>query len=201
MSTKKEIALFPLQIILYPTIGSRMQIFEQRYLRLVKESMADAKPFGILPIVEGKEVGATPEIFPWGTLVTIRDFEQLPNGLLSIAVQGEQRIHIGATRVEDDGLMFGEAEIFAADGDEPIGFAEDDLVDMLESLATHMGVDKSVFLADLTKATLVWRLAGVLPVDPERKRSLLAMATVDERLLEIKKWVIELRMRGAKPGP
>jgi len=58
-----------------------------------------------------------------------------------------------------------------------------------------------VFLADLTKATLVWRLAGVLPVDPERKRSLLAMATVDERLLEIKKWVIELRMRAAKPKP
>ncbi|OUS12490.1 hypothetical protein A9Q89_06300 [Gammaproteobacteria bacterium 53_120_T64] len=201
MSRQQEIALFPLQLILYPSIGSRMQIFEQRYLRLVKESMAGEKPFGILPIVEGKEVGTTPEVFPWGTLVTIRDFEQLPNGLLSIAVQGEQRIHIGATRVEADGLMFGDAEIFAVDSDEPIGFDEDDLVDMLESLATHMGVDKSVFLADLTKATLVWRLAGVLPVDPQRKRSLLAMATVDERLLEIKKWVIELRMRAAKPAP
>lgn len=200
MLRQEEIALFPLQTILYPTIGSRMQIFEQRYLRLVKESMAESKPFGILPIIEGKEVGATPEIFPWGTLVTIRDFEQQPNGLLSITVQGEQRLHIGAIRVEGDGLMFGEAEIFPADDDEPIGFAEDDLVDMLESLAKHMGVDKSVFLADLTRATLVWRLAGVLPVDPERKRSLLAMATVDERLVEIKKWVIELRMRGAKPA-
>ena len=201
MLRQEEIALFPLQIILYPTISSRMQIFEQRYLRLVKESMANSKPFGILPIVGGREVGATPEIFPWGTLVTIRDFEQQANGLLSIVVQGEQRVHIGATRVEEDGLMFGDAEIFAVDNDEPIGFAEDDLVDMLESLASHMGIDKSLFLADLTRATLVWRLAGVLPVDPERKRSLLAMATVDERLLEIKKWVIELRMRGARPAP
>jgi|AZII01.1.fsa_nt_gi Lon protease-like protein len=201
MLRQEEIALFPLQIILYPTISSRMQIFEQRYLRLVKESMANSKPFGILPIVGGREVGATPEVFPWGTLVTIRDFEQQPNGLLSIVVQGEQRVHIGATRVEEDGLMFGDAEIFAVDNDEPIGFAEDDLVDMLESLASHMGIDKSLFLADLTRATLVWRLAGVLPVDPERKRSLLAMATVDERLLEIKKWVIELRMRGARPAP
>ena len=201
MLRQEEIALFPLQIILYPTISSRMQIFEQRYLRLVKESMANSKPFGILPIVGGREVGATPEVFPWGTLVTIRDFEQQPNGLLSIVVQGEQRVHIGATRVEEDGLMFGDAEIFAVDNDEPIGFAEDDLVDMLESLASHMGIDKSLFLSDLTRATLVWRLAGVLPVDPERKRSLLAMATVDERLLEIKKWVIELRMRGARPAP
>ncbi len=199
MLRHKEIALFPLQIILYPTIASRMQIFEQRYLRLVKESMADNKPFGILPIVEGKEVGATPEIFPWGTLVTIRDFEQQPNGLLSITVQGEQRLHVGATRVEDDGLMFGKAEIFPVDDDGPIGFAEDDLVDMLESLAKHMGVDTALFLTGLTRASLVWRLAGVLPVDPARKRSLLAMATVDERLLEIKSWVIELRMRGAKP--
>lgn len=200
MSSPQEIALFPLQIILYPTIVSRMQIFEQRYLRLVRDSMAEGKAFGVVPIVAGKEVGAAPEVFPWGTLVTIRDFEQLPNGLLSIAVQGEQRIQVLSTRIEGDGLMCGSVDVFAADDDEPISFAEDDLVDMLESLAGHMGVDKGVFLEGLTRATLVWRLAGVLPVEAERKMSLLAMPDVGERLLELKKWVIELRMGSAKPG-
>ena len=200
MPAQKTIALFPLQIILYPTIASRMQIFEQRYLRLVRESMANEQPFGIVPIVTGREVGKAPEIFSWGTLVLIRDFEQLSNGLLSVTVQGEQRIHVLDTRVEEDGLMMADVEIFDEEDDESIGFAEDDLVDMLESLAKHMGVDKAVFLDGLTRATLVWRLAGVLPVDAERKMSLLAMTSVDERLLEVKKWVIELRMRGAKPA-
>ena len=46
-----EIALFPLQAVLYPTIATRLQIFEQRYLRLVRECMADSKPFGVVPIL------------------------------------------------------------------------------------------------------------------------------------------------------
>ena len=200
MLKQDTIALFPLNIILYPTIVSRMQVFEQRYLRLVRESMAEGKGFGVVPIIAGKEVGPMPEIFPWGTLVTIRDFEQLPNGLLAITVQGEQRIKVGALRTEEDGLMLADVDIYEADEDGAIGFSEDGLVDMLESLAKHMGVDKSVFLAGLTKATLVWRLAGVLPVDSARKMALLTMDSVEERLVEVKKWVTELRMHGAKPA-
>ena len=52
-------------------------------------------------------------------------------------------------------------------------------------------------MKDLTKATLAWRLAGVLPVQPELKMSLLAMDNVDARLMEVKKWLLELRMRRA----
>lgn len=196
MNSPIEIPLFPLQIVLYPTLPSRMQIFEQRYLRLVRESMANDQPFGIVPIVQGREVGAAPEIFPWGTVVKIQDFEQLPNGLLSVVVVGEQRLQVLNTRVEEDGLMVAQAEILPPATEEPISFAEDDLVDMLESLAKHMGVDQETFLAGLNKETLVWRLAGVLPVDAENKMSLLAMGSVEERLMTLKKWVIELRMRG-----
>ncbi len=193
MST--EIPLFPLQVVLYPTIATRLQVFEQRYLRLVRECMADQKPFGVVPITEGKEAGATPEIFQWGTLVGIHDFDQTPNGLFTITIRGERRFEVIDTRVEDDGLMFAHVALKDEDPEECITFAEDDLVDMLESLAKHMGIDTDTFLKDLTKTTLAWRLAGVLPVQPELKMSLLAMDDVEARLLEVKKWVIEIRMR------
>lgn len=193
-----EIALFPLQAVLYPTIATRLQIFEQRYLRLVRECMADSKPFGVVPILDGSEAGATPEIFNWGTLVDIKDFDQLPNGLFGITIGGDQRIQVLDTRVEDDGLMLADVEIYEADPEDPITFAEDDLVDMLEGLAKHMGVGPEVFLKDITRAKVAWRLAGVLPVQAALKMALLTMDDVEARLLEVKKWVIEMRMRGRK---
>lgn len=195
MTTTTEIPLFPLQVILYPTIATQLQVFEQRYLRLVRESMAEEKPFGVVPIISGKEAGATPEIYPWGTLVSIRDFDQMPNGLFGITIMGEQRIHVNGTRVEDDGLMVADVEIFEPEADEHITFAEDDLVDMLESLAKHMGVDSETFLEGISRAKLAWRLAGVLPVQPELKMSLLAIDDVETRLFEVKKWVVEMKMR------
>ena len=70
---KREIPLFPLQGILYPSVSLPLQIFEQRYLRLIKESLAEEAPFGVVPIVEGREVGKTPEILFRGTQVTIVD--------------------------------------------------------------------------------------------------------------------------------
>lgn len=196
MST--EIPLFPLQVVLYPTIATRLQVFEQRYLRLVRDCMAEPKPFGVVPITKGKEAGTTPEIYPWGTLVSILDFDQTPNGLFTITIRGEQRIEVLDTWIEDDGLMIANVKLFDRDPDEHIGFAEDDLVDMLESLAKHMGISSETFLRDLTRANLAWRLAGVLPVQPELKMSLLAMDDVEARLLEVKKWVIEMRMRSAR---
>lgn len=195
MTTTTEIPLFPLQVILYPTMATRLQVFEQRYLRLVRESIAEEKPFGVVPIISGKEAGATPEIYPWGTLVSIRDFDQMPNGLFGITIMGDQRIHVNDTRVEEDGLMVADVEIYEPEPDEHITFAEDDLVDMLESLAKHMGVDSTTFLEGISKAKLAWRLAGVLPVQPELKMSLLAMDDVDTRLFEVKKWVVEMKMR------
>lgn len=192
-----EIPLFPLQVVLYPTIATRLQVFEQRYLRLVRDSMSGDKPFGVVPITRGREAGATPEIFPWGTLVRVQDWDQLPNGLLGVVIKGEQRLQVLDTRVEEDGLMVARAQVFEPEPEEPPTFSEDDLIDALESLARHMGVANETFMKDLTKATLAWRLAGVLPVQPELKMSLLAMDNVDARLMEVKKWLLELRMRRA----
>ena len=190
-----EIPLFPLQVVLYPTIATRLQVFEQRYLRLVRDCMANQKPFGVVPITKGKEAGATPDIFNWGTLVSIHDFDQTPDGLFTITIRGEQRIEVLDTRVEDDGLMMARVKICKEDPEDHITFAEDDLVDMLESLAKHMGVSAETFLQDLNKANLAWRLAGVLPVQPELKMSLLALDDVEARLFEVKKWVVEMKMR------
>lgn len=191
----QELPLFPLQRTVFPGVTIPMRIFEQRYLRLVRESLATAKPFAVVPILSGREVGATPVIAGRGTLVTIADWSQLPNGLLGIEVRGEQRLRVGATRVEADGLMIGEVTLDAPDEVVPLAGDDGDLVALLGDLARHFGVEARYLDDSLDGITLAWRLADLLPVALERKVALLGMADPLVRLIEVRSWVIELSQR------
>ena len=53
----KRSALFPLNSVLFPGCILPLQIFEQRYLRLVKTCMRDNHGFVVILISVGKEVG------------------------------------------------------------------------------------------------------------------------------------------------
>jgi len=191
----RELPLFPLQRTVFPGVTIPMRIFEQRYLRLVRESLATAKPFAVVPILSGREVGATPAIAGRGTLVTIADWSQLPNGLLGIEVRGEQRLRVGATRVEADGLMRGEVMLDAPDQAVPLAGDDSDLVALLGDLARHFGVEARYLNDSLDGITLAWRLTDLLPVALERKIALLGMADPLVRLIEVRSWVIELSHR------
>jgi Lon protease-like protein len=191
----RELPLFPLQRVVFPAVTIPMRIFEQRYLRLVRESLAAARPFAVVPILSGREVGATPVIAERGTLVTITDWSQLPNGLLGIEIRGEQRLRVGATRIEADGLMLGEVTLDAPDQVVPLAADDRDLVSLLGDLARHFGVETRYLNESLDGITLAWRLADLLPVALDRKVALLAMADPLVRLMEVRSWVIELSPR------
>ena len=59
-----ELPLFPLSAVLLPYGRMPLQIFEQRYLELVKSSMRSGDGFGIVRIERGVEIGseALPEL-------------------------------------------------------------------------------------------------------------------------------------------
>lgn len=194
-TASRELPVFPLQRVVFPGVTIPMRIFEQRYLRLVRESLAAQRPFAVVPIRAGREVGATPVIAEQGTLVTIADWSQLPNGLLGIEIRGERRLRVGATRIEPDGLMLGEITLAAPDQPAPLAEDDRDLVALLGDLARHFGVEARYLDAGLDGNTLAWRLADLLPASLERKIALLAMADPLVRLIEVRSWVIELSQR------
>ena len=82
----KRSALFPLNSVLFPGCTLPLQIFEQRYLRLIKTCMRDNHGFVVILISVGKEVGDTPETYSIGTYVEIVDWEMLENGLLGVTL-------------------------------------------------------------------------------------------------------------------
>lgn len=167
-------ALFPLGQPLYPGVAMKLRIFEQRYLKLVRESMRTQTPFGVVPIVRGREVGAAPEFYPWGTLARIVDFDQQPDGLLGITIAGERRFQVLDARVEDDGLIVANLEPCGEEPRQPLAEDQGDLGQLLDELVAGLQVDHLFPAEPPTLAELSWRLATLLPLPGGVKISLLA---------------------------
>ena len=76
------IPIFPLNIVIYPGETLNLHIFEPRYKQLVKECMAEKKPFGI-PSVNNKQLAE------YGTLMEIVEMvKEYDNGEMDIRTKG-----------------------------------------------------------------------------------------------------------------
>lgn len=104
VSNQTSIALFPFTSHVLP--GGRMQlrIFEQRYIRMVKESLSAQEGFGVCMLNPKGKLEDNTHILPIGTLVNVVDFESLPDGMLGITVSGEQLFEISSIETDHDGL-------------------------------------------------------------------------------------------------
>ena len=178
-------ALFPLNTVLFPGCSLPLQIFEQRYLRLIKTCLRDNHGFVVILISAGKEVGDTPETYSIGTYVDIIDWETLENGLFGITIEARQRVRVTNPCAQDDGLMTGEIEILPVvdDADNNPTGPIDDLVETLQLLEQHPYIEKQAMVVDYTSAQDVChKLSQLLPVDPLVKQSLLEVDILQEKI-------------------
>lgn len=182
-------ALFPLNTVLFPGSILPLQIFEQRYLSLVKDCMKQGQGFVIVLISEGKEVGAAPRVYCTGCHVDIVDWESLPNGLLGISVRASHRVHLSNNSVRDDGLMFAHAEALQDTIDTethplPEGFKP--LSDTLRELLNHPYAAHYRNSTDFNScADICYRLGELLPLNNEQKQLLLESETSQELLDQV----------------
>lgn len=102
------IALFPLNTLLLPQGRMRLRLFEPRYLRLMKEASSGVRPFAMASLNPLVNQHHADRICPEVTLVSIIDFEQLPDGLLGITVEGTGRYKIVKRWQEEDLLHVAE---------------------------------------------------------------------------------------------
>jgi len=195
----QEIALFPLRTVLFPAGTLPLRIFETRYLDMVRRCTRLNEPFGVVLIRQGVEARAQrddgqPEVFSVGTTAAIADFNQLSDGMLGIVCKGERKFRIVSTREQPDHLLLAQVQFLA---DEPAaGLSPDDqaLVDILGELVMHPMVQKLGLQVDFEDGRSVsWRLAELLPIEPEIKQSLLQMQSARERLAELRRLVSKLR--------
>jgi len=110
--------LFPLDTVLFPGCVLDLQIFEARYLDMLTACMKRGEGFGVVGLVEGREVGVAAERFAEiGCEALIRDWQQQPNGLLGLRVEGGRRFKVVRSQVQRDQLTLAEVEWLDAPSD------------------------------------------------------------------------------------
>ena len=184
----KELALFPLSAVLLPHGRMPLQIFEQRYLELVKSSMRSGESFGMVRIERGAELdtAALPKLAPIGALAAIVDWDQLDNGLLGITVQGGQRFRPLKCWREDSGLVRAEVELLAETPREPMIEAWEPMRTVLRGLEAHPHVQRIGLPADMDDAWQVaYSLVQLLPLEESLKAELLEIENIEELMREL----------------
>ena len=168
--------LFPLNTVVFPGGRLPLRIFEQRYLDMVKQAIADNTPFGICAIREGTETGTPAVPYSVGTRVHVTDWDMPETGILHIDTQADERFVIRSTHTEASGLLIGSVDEVSA---ESVIAVPDELelaVEILRHIVNEYG--DAHFPAPHEFGNAVWvgyRLSEVLPLKLSIKQNLLEM--------------------------
>lgn len=189
----ETIALFPLKSVLFPKGRLPLQIFEQRYIDLVTECLRSDKGFGVCLLKEGEEVvkpGSHQQVHRVGTYAKIVDWDQLPNGLLGVTVEGVHKFVVQQCHYDQSQVLRASVKYCDVDlvGEEAIELEHhhEVLVDLVEQLVSHPVINKlgmSIAYHDLRE--LGWRLSELVPLSLERKQALLELEDPRLRIAEI----------------
>tara|TARA_R110002124_G_scaffold183393_2_gene350752 strand:- start:4697 stop:5293 length:597 start_codon:yes stop_codon:yes gene_type:complete len=185
-----ELPLFPLSGVLLPYGRMPLQIFEPRYLDLVRDCMKSDSPFGVVWIRRGAEVAqrgrASAELGDYGTSARIVDWDQLSNGLLGITIEGAGRFDLFETSTRSNGLVVGQVELEPAVVPAPMSDVWVSLLDVLRSLETHPHVERMKLRVDYNDAWQVaYTLVQLLPLDEALKYELLGIDSIDVLMAEL----------------
>jgi Lon protease-like protein len=178
----KDVALFPLNTVLFPGGRLPLRIFESRYMDMAKACLKDGSPFGVCLIVEGREVGAPAIPAGVGTLARIAQWDMPQLGMLHVTALGERRFRILERSVQPDGLARASVELLGPDLDAQIPAACAGCVRLLERVIEQQG---ALFEPPHRLDSASWvssRLAEILPLPLPAKQELLELDDARARL-------------------
>ncbi|HEX5093478.1 MAG TPA: LON peptidase substrate-binding domain-containing protein [Burkholderiales bacterium] len=177
-----DLALFPLQTVLFPGGRLPLRLFEQRYLDMAKTCLREDAPFGVCLIREGAEVGAPAEPVEVGCLARIDAWDMAQLGVLQIVALGGRRFRILERRVQKDGLA--RARVALLDEEVDSSLAADDLCARILRRALESG-GEGLFEPPARYESAAWvsaRLAELLPLSLESKQRLLELDAALDRI-------------------
>ncbi|MBC9249251.1 ATP-dependent protease [Pseudomonas alcaligenes] len=195
MSGTADYPLFPLNTVLFPGCILDLQIFEARYLDMISACMRRGSGFGVVGILDGTEVGAAPQRFAAvGCEALIRDFQQRPNGLLGIRVEGGRRFHVQHSAAQADQLTLAAVDWLDEAEEVPLQGNHADLAALLAALAEHplvasLGMGGAVG----GQQVLANQLAYLLPFPIEQKLQVLQQDQPQQRLELIQAFLDQLQ--------
>ncbi len=131
------IPLFPLNTVLFPDGRLALQVFEVRYLDMVKKCIDHSEEFGIVALAQGDEVrkpGQHEVLAPVGTMARVVDWTAPLPGLLQITCLGTRRFHIEHAEQQPHGLWMADIVRLPDDMSVPVPADQQDVANALGSL-------------------------------------------------------------------
>ena len=128
------IPLFPLSHGIFPDGMLQLQIFEVRYLDLIKRCHQNQTPFGVPWLRSGKEVqvpGEVPALHSLGCLAHIRELEQVQPNFFRIVCQGGLRFQLHDVQAGPFGVWQGTVSYLAQDEEVEVPAAMQSFADRL----------------------------------------------------------------------
>lgn len=206
--------LFPLPLIAFPGCRLPLQIFEPRYLDLVKTTLTNDSTFGVVTVVPRtddipsasdhalEKAAIEADIEAIGTAVKIVDFNEQPNGLLGIVCEGQHKFTVSETYRADNKVFLSTVAPIEAEPVMPVSEAFEELVYMLASLLKHpyvesLGyIDRAVDDWFTDASRLSFYLAYLLPFPNRQRYRLLALTDPIDRLNRIQLLLDEMDDKG-----
>ena len=178
-----QITLFPLNTVLFPGGPLPLQIFEPRYLQLVKQCLQQERSFGVCLIKDGRETGEAAVPHDFGTTARIIDWDRLPNGLLGITAVGEDRFIVRSHEIDENNLLIAQIDLIP-DPETVVTPPEfDTLVSLLRQILKQTG-DRYALIEPCwdNVVWVTWRLAEQLITNNQLKLELLKTSEPETRL-------------------
>ena len=185
-----ELALFPLNVVLFPGGPLPLRIFEPRYVDLVRNCMRTQTPFGVVQLLSGAEAGVEPgvatETAPVGTSARIVDFFPLEDGLLGIYCLGDRRFRIERRWQQADGLHRAAVRWLGSERGVALPAEYRHLGALMQRLLPRLGELYEAVEPHADEAGWVgYRLAEILPVALAEKQAWLELTDPLERLAQL----------------
>jgi Lon protease-like protein len=178
-----DIALFPLNTVLFPGGLLPLRIFETRYVDMVGGCMRQDASFGVVLIVDGNDTSAAVNFAEVGTAARIVDFQSQPDGLLGLLCRGERRFRVGQRRQQPDGLNRASVEWLGEAPLTPLQPQFAPLAEVLRRVMARLGKLGRFIEPNYEDASWVsHRLAELLPLEPPWQQRLLEIDDPNVRL-------------------
>tara|TARA_Y100000766_G_scaffold224350_1_gene196938 strand:+ start:188 stop:778 length:591 start_codon:yes stop_codon:yes gene_type:complete len=190
-----NLPIFPLKLVVLPGTIQGLQIFEPRYLNMVKNCMSDASNF-VISYKSDKTDDFDFGIENVGTSVQIIDFNNLPNGLLGITVKAESKVSLNNIVQLEDKSYLGEVfPITEPEVDDQSLLAKyPDLIEVLVKLKEHPEIRTLELDIDLDSADSVsYHLGNLIPLTADEKQTLLTAFDADQRFKILSKILQSIR--------
>lgn len=190
-----SIPLFPLSTSLFPEGMLQLQIFEVRYLDLIKRCHQQQQPFGVVSIKQGKEVqvpGEVPTLHGVGCLAHIRKFEPVQPTFFRVLCQGGVRFELHNVTAGALGVWQGDVTYLPEDPSTEVPshlkVHADRLGKVIASAQQQGVIDKLPIFPPYQLDDCGWlanRYAEALPVSAEVKLQLLSESDPLKRLEQV----------------